>query len=235
MKKCVGILGGMGPLASKDLFHKIISMTQASTDQDHIHIILDSDTNIPDRTQAILHGGEDPLPELVASAQRLEHAGAELLLIACNTAHYYYERIAPNVCVPILHMPQETAMEVNRLGFSRVGFLGTDATVRLGMYHRILAEQRIEVINPSPDGQSYLMRLIYEGVKANDFSFNIAPMIEELKAMQQQGAQAFILGCTELPIAFSRYALSFPAIDPTAVLAAAAIRAAGGRLCGADL
>ena len=107
MKKILGIVGGMGPAATCDLMEKIISLTAATCDQDHLHVIADVNTNIPDRTAAILHGGADPVPELVKSGQRLQNAGAELLLLPCNTAHYFYEPLAASVTVPVLHMPRQ--------------------------------------------------------------------------------------------------------------------------------
>ena len=89
MYKSIGIIGGMGPAATADLMKKIIDMTDASCDQEHIHMLIDSNTNIPDRTAAILHGGEDPVPEMLASARRLEGAGADFLIMPCNTALFY--------------------------------------------------------------------------------------------------------------------------------------------------
>ena len=88
MLKTIGIIGGMGPAATADLMMKIISMTAADSDQDHIPMIIDNNTRIPDRTAAILSGGADPVPEMTASAKRLETAGADFIIIGCNTAHY---------------------------------------------------------------------------------------------------------------------------------------------------
>ena len=85
-KKTIGIIGGMGPLATADLFEKIVGHTKAACDQEHLHVVIDSNTNIPDRTAALLHGGADPLPELTGSARRLEAMGADVLIMPCNTA-----------------------------------------------------------------------------------------------------------------------------------------------------
>lgn len=102
--KKVGIIGGMGPLATADLFEKITHLTKADADSKHIHVIIDSDTSIPDRTAAILGLGPDPTDELKAAAKRLENAGADILLMPCNTAHYFYPAIQASTKCPILHM-----------------------------------------------------------------------------------------------------------------------------------
>ena len=227
MKKTLGIIGGMGPLATVDLFQKIISLTSAETDHDHIHIIVDCNTNIPDRTQAILHGGENPLREIAGSARRLIQAGAQILMMACNTAHHFYKEVTQDVDIPILNMLQETAIAVQKRGITRVGLLATDATIQMRLYHEPLAEQGIDILLPSSNGQQQVMDLIYKGIKAGNFSIDIQPFLQELQRMQQKGAQAFILGCTELPVAFERFLIPFVTIDPTEILARTAILAAG--------
>ncbi len=125
-KKVIGIIGGMGPLAGIDLYNKILNRTAAKSDQDHIHVIIDGNTSIPDRTRAILHSGQSPVYELIRSAHRLEFMGADILVMACNTAHYYYEQIAPHLAVPFIHMIDETAKEVRALGLGCAGLLGTE-------------------------------------------------------------------------------------------------------------
>lgn len=114
--KTLGIIGGMGPLAGCDLLEKIIANTDARCDQDHIHVLLDSNTAIPDRTAAILAGGADPVPQLCASARRLERAGAQVLVMSCNTVHYFYDAVASSVSVPLLHMPRLTTAFVEQSG-----------------------------------------------------------------------------------------------------------------------
>jgi len=133
----IGIIGGMGPLATADLFRKIICMTKAASDQEHIHIVIDNNTEIPDRTRAILYGGATPLPALARSALKLEVMGADLLLMACNTAHYFYDQMQPFIHVPMLHMPEETAFEVQRRGLTCVGLLATDGTCQTGICSRL--------------------------------------------------------------------------------------------------
>ena len=138
MKKTIGIIGGMGPMATVDLYRKIVDYTAASKDSEHIHVYIDSNTDIPDRTEAILHGGKDPVPEMVGSAIRLECMGADFLLIPCNTAHYFYDKICPMVHIPILNMLEETALEVKRQSIACVGLLATDGTIESGVYDQVL-------------------------------------------------------------------------------------------------
>ncbi|GAH53208.1 unnamed protein product, partial [marine sediment metagenome] len=108
-EKIIGILGGMGPEATVDLFHKIIKFTPAKKDQDHFRIIIDNNPKIPDRTAAILGKGEDPLPALQETARNLEKAGVDFIIIPCNTAHYFLPQIQKSVNIPVLNMIEETA------------------------------------------------------------------------------------------------------------------------------
>ena len=109
MKKTIGILGGMGPMATADLFRKIIEGTKAARDNEHIRVYIDSDAAIPDRTAAILHGGIDPVPEMSTALRHLEACGADCILMACNTAHYFLPRLQALTETPILDMPAITA------------------------------------------------------------------------------------------------------------------------------
>lgn len=227
MKKTIGIVGGMGPMATVDLMRRMIELTDAASDQQHAHIIADCNTNIPDRTAAILSGGEDPVPELVRSCLALEAAGADVLVMACNTAHYFYDRIAPFIRVPMLHMPRETARRARALGCRRCALLATDGTVRAGVYDAPFAAEGIELVKPDAEGQRAVMDMIYSGVKAGRRSYDVRAVRAALDRLTDRGAERFILGCTELPIAFADYSIEAPVLDPTSVLAEAALRAAG--------
>ena len=129
MKKIIGIIGGMGPLATADLFEKIIRATAAARDQDFPHVIVDCNTDIPDRTAAILMGGEDPVPQLVRSANTLAAAGADVLIMPCNTAHWFYDELCLRTHLPVLHMLRLTADRLERAGVNAVGLLVTDRTI----------------------------------------------------------------------------------------------------------
>ena len=227
MKKTLGVIGGMGPAATCDLMEKIISLTKAASDQEHIHMIADVNTAIPDRTAAILSGGPDPVPELVKSAKRLAAAGADILLMPCNTAHYFYDQVAASIPLPLLHMPREAAAALKAAGVEHAGVLATDGAVRAGVYEAALREAGVEPVYPSPAMQHEVMRLIYEGVKGRSVPLDAIPVRDILQDLETQGAERAVLACTELPIAFTELGLMDGCLDATRALAFAAVRAAG--------
>ena len=233
MKKTIGIVGGMGPMATVDLMRKMIELTDAASDQQHAHIITDCNTNIPDRTAAILSGGQDPVPELVRSCLALEAAGADVLVMACNTAHYFYDRIAPFIRVPMLHMPRETARRAKALGITKCALLATDGTVHSQVYDAPFAAEGIELIKPDAEGQRAIMGMIYSGVKAGKRDYDTGAVRAALDRLVDLGAECFILGCTELPIAFADYSIDASVLDPTSVLAEAALHAVGAPVVSA--
>ena len=230
MKKTIGIIGGMGPLATCDLLRKIIDVTDAACDQDHGHVLIDNNTNIPDRTAAILHGGQDPVPELAKSAGRLKEAGADVLIMPCNTAHYFYDRFAPAAGVPVLHMIRETAASLSRQGRRCVGLLATDGTVQSGVYGDAFAQAGIDMLTPDAAGQQAVMDVIYKGVKAGNMQIDLTGFEKAMDDLLARGAEVLVLGCTELPVAFQEFGIDRPNIDPTHVLASAAVRFAGAPL-----
>lgn len=229
-KRIIGILGGMGPAATADLFNKIIVSTKAASDQEHLHVIIDSNTSIPGRTEALIHGGEDPTEQLTLSARRLAAAGAELIAMPCNTAHGFYDAVCAAVDIPVLHMIKLTAQELRREGIECAGLLATDGTVQSGIYERCFEGSGIELLTPSPAAQAAVMELTYKGVKAGRRDFDTSGFEKAAQELLDRGAQTLILGCTELPPAFEMYDLHYPHIDPTLVLARAAVLAAGGEL-----
>lgn len=230
--KTIGILGGMGPLATVDLFRKIVEMTDSKDDQGHPRVLIDSNTNITDRTAAILSGGADPLPEMVRAALLLERGGADVLIMGCNTAHYFYPEIRRFVRIPFLNMLEETAKAAKERGCSKVGLLATDGTVRSGVYAREFERHGIGLLTPDEAGQKALMAMIYEGVKAGKTAWPTGEITRAVADLAAQGAQAVVLGCTELPVAFASYHIesALPLLDPTELLAKGAILFVGGKL-----
>ncbi len=227
-KKIIGIIGGMGPLATADLFEKITLHTRAQRDQDHLRVLIDSNTGIPDRTAALLHGGEDPAPQLVASAVLLEKMGAEVLVMPCNTAHSFYDAITAAVRVPVLHMIRLTAQALRERGVAAAGLLATDGTIQAGVYQKAFAGTGIRLLTPEGADQQAIMDLTYRGIKAGDLHHDPAPARRAMEELLGRGAQTLILGCTELPLAAKLYHLDYPFTDPTLELALGAIRFAGG-------
>ena len=227
-KKVIGIIGGMGPLATADLFKKIVLNTKAEKDQEHIRVLVDNNTNIPDRTGAILHGGEDPIPELTESAKALENMGADLLIMPCNTAHYFHGNVQEAVGIPVLHMIEITCNALKEKGVKKAGLLATDGTIKSGIYQKIFDNSGIELVKPDAAGQKAVMDLIYSGVKASKWDFDTINVRKTMSELLENGAEVLILGCTELPLAKEMYNLDYPSVDPTLELAKEAIIQAGG-------
>ena len=230
MKATIGIVGGMGPLATCDLFRKIIDATDAASDQEHVRVVIDNNTEIPDRTAAILAGGADPVPELKKSAEGLCAMGADLLVMPCNTAHYFYDFVQESASVPVLHMLRETAGVLKRQGRKTVGLLATDGTVRSGVYHKAFEEAGITPLVPDEAGQQAVMDVIYKGIKAGNMDIDLTGFYAAMDDLLARGAEVLVLGCTELPVAFQEFAIDRPFIDPTHVLAAAAVFRTGAKL-----
>ena len=231
MNKTLGILGGMGPLATADLFKKIIMLTEAECDQDHIHVIIDSNTQIPDRTAFLAATGKDPTAYLIESAQMLEKAGAECLIMPCNTAHYFYDEIIKNINIPFLSMLEETAKELKQdyTNAENVGLLATIGTAKTGIYTKILSKYNINVIKPDQHHQQFITELIYN-IKKGIYDFDLSNFRKTLDIMKKNNSEVFILGCTEIPIAFDIFNLNENIIDPTTVIAKAAIKYLGYNL-----
>lgn len=231
--KTIGIIGGMGPAATCDLYQKITDATDAKTDQDHIHIIIDSNTNIPDRTAAILHGGTDPVPELVKSAKLLENAGADFLIMPCNTAHYFKDKITAQVHIPLVSIIESTADALLKKGVKKAGLLATDGNIQSGVYNHVFDAKGIELETPQGDDQKVIMSLIYDYVKKGILDPDKLPAQktkEIVKKLQDDGCQSIILGCTELPLAFKALGMYDMCTDATLELAKAAVRYAGAPL-----
>lgn len=230
-KKVIGIIGGMGPLATADLFQKIVLHTRAASDQEHLHILIDNNTDIPDRTAAILRGGENPLPQMVKSAKWLEAGGAGCLIMPCNTAHYYHAQLQSQVHIPVLNMIELTCRAMADRGISRAGLLATTGAVQSGIYQEVFRRGGVSLLAPEEGEQEEVMGLIYDGVKAGRAAYDTAPVLRAVRRLFDEGAEVMILGCTELPLAVQLYGMDFPAIDPTLELAKGAIRFAGGEVC----
>lgn len=232
MKQSIGILGGMGPLATADLFAKIVNWTEAACDNDHVRVCIDSNSAIADRTAAILSGGKDPVPEMESALRHLEACGVSCIVMPCNTAHYFLPRLRELTQTPMLNMLEETAKScAARYPGQVAGILATRGTLQTGLYTQALAQQGIESIMPDEAGMDALMAAIYDGVKKGaplePFRHSVEALLTQMRA---EGASYFILGCTELPILQQTLALAGTFVDPGAEVAKAAIRFCGYRV-----
>jgi len=227
-EKIIGILGGMGPEATIDLFYKIIKLTPAEKDQDHLRIIIDNNPKIPDRSAAILGKGKDPLPALQETAKNLEKAGANFIIIPCNTAHYFLPSIQESVKIPVLNMIEETAKETQKRNSSikKTGLLASIGTYKAEIYNKYFKKYNIEVISPEEKDKEEVMRVIY-AVKAGNLSEEVKKSIISIaQKLIDKGAEAIITGCTEIPLILKEEDVSVSIIDPTQILAKAAVKKA---------
>jgi len=225
-QRVIGVLGGLGPWATLDLFEKMLRLTPAARDQDHLRIIIDNNPKIPDRSPAILGDGEDPVPALVDTARNLERAGAECIVIPCNTAHAFYEPIRAAVGIPVLHIMDEVARAAadEMPGLHAVGVLATRATIVSGLYHRSFARIGVEVLGPDAGGQDVINEAIY-GVKAGRMGPEVTRgLVAVSERLIRGGAQALVLGCTELPFVLRPGDVPVLLLDSNFILARAAVR-----------
>ncbi len=234
-EKVIGILGGMGPEATIDLFTKIVKGTHVKKDQDHLRILIDNNPKIPNRTLAILGKGESALPQLVKSARTLEKAGADFIVIPCVTAHYFYDSLQKRIRIPVVHIVGETRryLQARLKGVHTIGLLATTGTLQAGIFQNAFAGSGIEIIFPPPDLQERrVMAAIFgkEGIKAvgpSERSKRL--MLGASKDLIRRGARAIIAGCTEVPLVLKQGDLPVPVIDPVAIVARVAIERATNR------
>lgn len=235
MSKVVGVIGGMGPLASHAFYGELIRLTKARRDQDHLHVIVDSDSTIPDRTRFLLGEGEDPRPAIIGSAQRLVAAGAELLVMPCNTAAAFFEEIQLAAGVPLLDWIDAAVDRLEDTGVRRVGILATTGTIEIGLYQRRLEGRGIASMVPDSPGQKAVMDAIYgdHGVKAGVVDdVTRKAILGVAEDLANRGADALVLACTELPLAVPEGDAEWPVpvVDPASAVARRVIQEAGGRL-----
>ncbi len=221
--KVIGILGGMGPAATVELFRRIVLKTPAQCDQDHIPIVIDNNPKIPDRGPFILHGGPDPRPALCRSARKLERMGASFIAMPCNTAHVFLPYLRKAVRIPFIDMIAETARSITE---PVVGLLATETTVRTRLYHDACKPYGIEVLAPFSDDQTRIMEIIY-ALKGGGFDLEMKRDVRTIATrLHKRGAQALIVGCTELSLVVGQEDFDGPVYDALDILARAAVHEA---------
>ena len=225
-EKVVGILGGMGPEATADFFAKVIAITPARKDQDHLRIIIDNNPKIPDRTAAILTEDRSLFPVLLETARNLVKARADFIVMPCNTAHYFYEDLATEIAIPILHMINEVAHTVSTSlpGCERLGLIATTGTVASNSYQKQFQESGVEVIVPDTQSQAKVMDAILN-IKAGQARARARrEVIKAANLLIEREVQALVLGCTDVPLVVKTNDFPVPLFDSTEVLAEATVR-----------
>ena len=204
MAKTVGVLGGMGPDATVDFLTKVIALTPAATDQDHIRMLVDNNPGVPDRQAALTADGEDPGPVLVAMAQGLERSGADFLVMPCNTAHAWVDESVA-ACAD----------------YATVGLLSTAGCLESRVYQDGFAVAGKALVLPSDEELAEIMRLVYR-VKGGDRDADVfAGMAACANALVARGAEVIVAACTEIPLVLDPVSIDVPVIMSTDVLAAA--------------
>jgi len=227
----VGVLGGMGPAATADFYQKLVAATPATTDQQHLRVVMWSDPTVPDRTAALMDDGPDPTPWLLCGLRILAEAGADLIAMPCNTAHAFLTPATGRTGAPIVHMIDQAVRAVTALSppVHRVGLLATTGTVRAGLYQDWLGRAGLQAVLPTDDEQEDLVTTAIRAVKAGDRGSGVSELLEVAGAsLVRRGAQVIIAGCTEIPLVVGEWCASIPVIDPNRALARAVVAAALG-------
>ncbi len=220
----VGVMGGLGPEATVDFMAKVIALTDAARDQDHLHLIVDCNPKVPNRNLAIAGSGPSPAPELAAMARRLEQAGAELLVMPCNTAHAFVGEIRAAAAVPFVSIIEETVAELRRLPEARrIGLLTAGGCRQARLYEGALGAADLQPVTLDDAQQGRFMELLYT-IKAGRRDAAVADAMRALAVeLIAGGAEVIVAGCTEVPLVLRDGDLPRPLIDSTAVLAAATV------------
>lgn len=228
-RKTVGVLGGMGPDATVDFMTKVIALTPADRDQDHVHMLVDHNPKVPNRQAAILGEGADPGPDLAAMAARLETAGAEFLVIPCNTAYVFQASILEATNIPLVSIIDETIMAIGKHpSVNAVGVLATNGCLKSNVYQKTLLANDLSPVLPDDAESAELMELIGK-IKRGDKDDAVSAGMRALaNALVSRGAQAIIAGCTEIPLVLNDTMLDVPLISSTDVLAMKTVQLARG-------
>jgi len=233
--KKIGVLGGMGPQATQYFFQKVIELTDAKTDQEHVDMVIINHASTPDRTEAILSEKHtDFISSIKQDIQNLEACAVDYIVIPCNTSHFFYPEIQSKTHIPVVNMIEETVAHIKtKTPVLKVGILATDGTIKTGVYQNTCAQQGIQTLIPDANDQKVIMSIIYNEIKTGkkgDFD-NFMSVVSKLTSA---GCGAIILGCTELSYLKAHYSLPDYCIDPLEILARKAIELSG-RKCRPSL
>jgi len=202
MTKRLGILGGMGPAASAEFVTRLVAQTPATCDQEHIPFVLWNNPQVPDRSTSLRNEDDRPLPFLLQGVQVLKAVGCDLIVIPCNTAHFWYDEMI-KLKVPIVHIVDSVADALRDAGVDSgtIGVMGTQATVELGLYQYKLNKGSWNCIVPTKDEMDTLVQPAIDLIKAGRVLEAQLPIMKVVHSLIDRGAQAVVLGCTELPLA----------------------------------
>ena len=227
--KTVGVLGGMGPEATVAFLGQLLAATPAARDQDHLHVIVDSNPAVPDRNRAVAGTGPSPAPVLAEMARRLEAAGAELLVMPCNAAHAFADAVLGAVDVPFLSILDATVDATRRhRGITRVGVLAAQGALQAHLYRDAFGGWGIRTVEPEGASRDRFMELLYR-IKRGDKGAEVRDAMSALAGdLIARGAEAIVAGCTEVPLVLAADRVPVPLVDSLHALAVATVEAARG-------
>ena len=228
--KTVGVVGGLGPEATLDFFSKVLAKTHAATDQEHLHLIINNRPDVPNRNEAVAGTGPSPGPALAENARSLAAAGADFLVMVCNAAHAFQEDITSAVDLPFVSIINETVRatlsQVPRV--KKVGVLGSSGCLDARLYQDAFAERGVSTLVPEGESRDTFMKLLYK-IKGGDKGDEVkAEMLKLAHALVDDGAEAIIAGCTEVPLVLLADDLAVPLVNSTDVLVESTIAYASG-------
>jgi aspartate racemase len=213
----IGILGGMGPAATVDFYTKLIEATPAGRDQEHLPVVLWADPRVPDRSEFLLGGNDDPTPWLRRGINALSQAGCDLLVVPCNTAHAFLPSLAGEAGMRLVNIVEVAADVIAADGTRAIGLLGTTGTVRSGLYADALAARGVTSVEPDSDDQRLVMKAIAR-VKAGQSGAEDAHALAAVsRGLADRGAEQIVAACTEIVLALGD--VGPPIVDPARLLA----------------
>lgn len=226
----LGIIGGLGPMATAYLLQLIIEMTDAKTDQEHLDVIVFDRPSTPDRTAYLLDRTKpSPLPSMTQTAKALEALGAGVLCAPCVTSHYFYNELSQSVNIPFLNMVEETARELKTAGRKKAGIMATTGTVRTRLFQNALEAAGLAAVTPDEEGQRLVMSLIYDDIKAGKPA-DPEKFRRVSEALYTAGCDCIVLGCTELSLVKKDAGLDKRYLDALEVLAKRCVERCGAPL-----
>lgn len=225
--KILGVIGGLGPMATAYFYKRLVQMHDAAADQEHMEVIIHAKPQIPDRTKYILgQSRENPLPDLLEIGRGLVREGAELIAIPCITAHFFHKELEEGIGIPVIHAVEETASYLKNSGIRKVGIFATEGTIQSRLFEDTLSVHNIECIVPKLEDRGHIMHIIYDNVKAGK-----RPEIMLLKQVSDRmfasGVEVILLACTELSVIKNDFSQDGLFLDVMDVLAKKAVEDCG--------
>ena len=232
ISRIAGVLGGMGPEATVDFMAKVVALTDASCDQDHVRMLVDHNPHVPNRQDAILRGGQDPGPVLADMAAGLEKSGADFLVIPCNTAYAYQDAMLAATHIPLISIigVSIAAAQQRAPGVERIGVLATDGCLKSGIFQAGLDDAGLTAVLPTAEELTELMTLIKAIKGGKHTEDTVRKMADLTGALAARGAGAIIAGCTEIPLVLDEDAVSVPLVFSTDALADITVKLATGEI-----